>query len=186
MNDKMTESGIMKSVSKPNGGFDSIKVFLALVFFTIVLVSCPAILLAVYWLEVDDNPPASVNNIIMYNEVGGEQVDKIIVHQGGQIAFSVDFCKFTSASAEIRRTWMNDLVYHPAAGATDDHAAALTAGARPVILPRGCGNQLVVLDIPTTLPPEEYILGSTVIYQVNPIKERFITYDVGPILILSP
>ncbi len=183
MNDKITDSGIVKSVSKPNGGFDSVKVFLALVFFTIVLVSCPAIILAVYWLEVDDNPPASVENIIMYNEVGGEIVDKIVVHQGGQIAFSVDFCKFTTAAAEIRRTWMNDLVYHPAVGASDGHAVPREE--HPTVLPRGCGTQLVVLDIPTTLPPEEYMLGTTVIYQVNPIKERFITYDVGPILILS-
>ncbi len=184
MNDKMTDSGIMKSVSKPNGGFDGVKIFLALIFFSIVLVSCSSLALAVYWLEFDDKPPASVNNIIMYNEAGGEIVDKIIVHQGGQIAFSVDFCKFTTAAAEIRRTWTNDLVYHPFVDDSGDHEAA-PHEQDPIILPRGCGSQLVVLDVPATLPPEEYLLGNTILYKINPLKERFISYDVGPILILS-
>lgn len=179
MNDKVTDSAVMKSVSKPNGGIDLFKVIIALTIAALLLVACPVLVLAVYWLEVDDNPPASVENIVLYSEVGGEIVSEIVVKPGGQIAFSVDFCKFTTASATIRRTWMNDLVYH----AVDGHEEQDGHDEAPAVLEPGCGKQLVVLDVPTGLPPEEYMLGNTITYPVNPLKERFISYDVGPIFV---
>ncbi len=177
-----TDSAIMRSVSKPNGGIDRVQVVMALFLLGLLLVACPSLVLAVYWLEFEDNPPASVENIVLFNGVRGEVVDEILVSPGGQIAFSVDFCKFTNSAASIRRTWLNELVYHATVeiehpGISEEH---------PVVLQPGCGTQLVVLDVPTTLPPEEYTLGNTITYRVNPLKERFISYDVGPIIVKEP
>ena len=182
MTNGVTDSAILKSISKPNGGIDKVQVLGALIFFSIVLISCFVITLGLYWLEIDDNPPASVENIIMYSAVSGGAVDAISVHPGGQIAFSVNFCKFTTSAAVIRRTWLNDLVYHSAEG--EGHAPIPEE--RPALLPLGCGTQLVVLDVPSTLPPEEYLLSTTVTYQVNPVKERFIAFAVGPIIVKEP
>ncbi len=182
MTNTLTDSAIMKSVSKPSGGIDRVQVILALILVSVMVISCFALTLGVYWLSFDDTPPASVENIIMYSAVGGGVVDAIQVAPGGQIAFSVDFCKFTTSAATIRRTWLNDLVYHSAEG--EGHSAIPEE--HPALLPLGCGAQLVVLDVPTTLPPEEYLLSTTVTYQINPIKERFIAFDVGPIIVKEP
>ncbi len=182
MTNGVTDSAILKSISKPNGGIDRVQVLGALIFFSIVLISCVLLTLGLYWLEVDDNPPASVENIIMYGAVSGGAVDAIQVAPGGQIAFSVDFCKFTTSAATIRRTWRNELVYHSAEG--DGHPVIPVE--HPALLPLGCAAQLVVLDVPATLPSEEYLLSTTVTYQINPIKERFIAFDVGPIIVKEP
>ena len=182
MNNDMTDSKILQSVSTPNGGVDRVQVIMAGIFLMIAMIVCPAIVLVVYWLEVDDNPPATVDNIIMYSEVGGEEVNTILVHPGGQIAFSVDFCKNTTSPATIRRTWMNDLAYHVADEDGHDEDGHILEES-PMVLDPGCGQQVVVLDVPSTLPASEYVLGTTVIYPINPIKERFLSFDVGPILV---
>ena len=186
MNNDVTDSKIVQSVSTPNGGIDRIQVIMAGIFLMMAMIICPSIVLVVYWLEVDDNPPATVNNIIMFSEVGGEAVSTIFVNPGGQIAFSVDFCKFTTSPATIRRTWMNDLSYHVPDGHDEDghlDGDGHIPEENPMVLAPGCGNQVVVLDVPSTLPASEYMLNTTVIYPVNPIKERLLSFAVGPILV---
>lgn len=169
MGNDVTDSAIMKSISKPNGGIDRVQVFLALVLLSILLITCPAIILIVYWVEIDDNPPATVNNVHLHPKEGTEEiVDTAVVIPGGNLYFGMDYCKFTSSPAAIRRTWADDLLF-------------ISPPAYPSVLPRGCRHVDAAVLVPETLPTGEYTLGYTLEYQVNPLRERRVKFEVGPI-----
>ncbi len=173
MNNDVTDSALLKSVSKPSGGFDLVKIFSASAIALILLIACPVLVLAVYWLEVDDNPPATIVNIHFHPEVDSEDiVDEAVARPGGSVWFGADFCKFTTAAVSIRRAWINDVIY-----------TVPPPSFAPPVFPVGCMHAHVRVDVPGDLRPGIHTLQNTFEYPINPIKTRYVTFDVEPIVV---
>jgi hypothetical protein len=85
-------------------------------------------------------------------------VENKVVKQGGQLKYTVDYCKYTEGMpAEVKREFIDGLVFE-----SSDVRANVTLGCNSVVVP---------LNVPLSLPPGKYKLRLTVTYHPNPIRE---------------
>ena len=88
------------------------------------------------------------------------QTKELIVHQGDQTSYFIDYCKFTESSPTVKKTFEDGIVF-----VAEDTRAVLSVG---------CHTQWVPLTIPMTLPPGKYRLGIEVTYKLNIIRTETI------------
>ena len=151
--------GRLRRLFSDNGnGIDWVKVLLALILLTMIA----TFISGYYLLFIQDNPPAVVYNATPVVDTASP---------GGFVAFDLDWCKYTKATAEsVRADWVGSLEF--------------TAPPQyPAARDNGCNIVRVLLRVPYTLPPDTYHVHVTRFYQVNPLAKRDITYEVGPFYI---
>lgn len=112
--------------------------------------------LVIYWLQFDDNPPITVNNAPL--PVHGDGTYK----PGDTILFTLDFCRHTTGAIRFTRRWIDGLMYiepevHVSGGDIE------------------CIKRDLVAVVPD-IPPGVYHVEYNVIYQVNPMIERTVTF----------
>ena len=161
---------ILKEVVSTGNKVDRVQVFLALILVGVVGFLC----IGLYWILLDDNPPAEVFNTSLYSGENDGRVHKLEVQAGSDFVYGLDYCKYTSSPANIRTTWVDDLVYQE-----------IVETLEPAVVPQGCGHLHILKTIPTTLLPAEYSMRVTLEYNVNFLKYRYVTYEVGKIIVVE-
>lgn len=107
-------------------------------------------------------------------EILSTNVPESSYEPGDFLTYEVTYCKYTTSRAEkVNIQWENTLVY-------------MTPETTPPYSPNGCRNTVSSVYIPKHLPPDIYTLRVTVVYQVNFLRERFVSYTVGPIIVEEP
>jgi len=91
------------------------------------------------------------------------QMNKTSYVQGEQAFYTVDYCKFTDISPELKREFVDGIV--------------LTAENITPLLEKGCRAQSIPILIPDTLPEGHYQLRITLFYEMNPIKTIKIVHN---------
>jgi hypothetical protein len=160
----------MKKMFSSGEGVDFVQVGLALVLVFVV----GLIVVSVYWLTFDDNPAVDIYRASLYQD-GDIETHELTVAAGSEFYYGLDYCKYTNAPATIRTTWIDELVY------TEPE----NEQRRPAAFSQGCGHMHILKTIPKTLLPAEYDMRVTLEYQVNPIARRYVTYDVGKIIVVE-
>jgi hypothetical protein len=149
-------------IQKENNKIDGVRIFLIGANLLVVL----AVFVVVYWLFFDTNPPAVVNEVYVHEE---------FVYPGGTYTLHVDWCKYAKGSAVVRAAWVNDLAF-----------TQPTWSPPGSIFPDGeCSARDILLQVPTTLPPSDYHIKYTNTWRVNPIQERSIEMEVGPVVVVA-
>jgi hypothetical protein len=151
--------GKAKSLFATNGKFDWVKFTLGL--FTLLFVLGLAYISWLVYFE--DNPPA---------EILEATVTPAVVEPGGEIYYTLDWCKYTEALADVRMVWKNDLVY-------------IVPAPDPFYIPPGCHVTSLLGSVPESLESGEYIIEVEVIYQVNHFAERMTEFEMGPIVVVA-
>jgi hypothetical protein len=151
------------------GRFDWVQAFLAMILLLLVL-SIGTIL---YLLVIDDNPPAEIIEVSLYDKDFNMPIENVTVVPGDTIQYSIYWCKYTDAPAKIRRTWVNEIV--------DSQPLV-----QPAVVKAGCRHTNIDAKIPDTLRPSVYDLVVTFEYQVNPLMVRDVTFRVPNITIVEP
>ena len=108
------------------------------------------ILVTGFWL-IYPYKPAVYNNL-------PQKVDKTSYKAGDQLFLEIDFCRYSPIVPEIRRSFVNGVVYnlHSTVSPTDDI---------------GCFIRNVGITVPSTLNPGTYHINTNFRYRVNPIRE---------------
>ena len=160
-----------KFFHRSDGERDWIQVSLAAIFFLILAI----IIVGVYWLAFDDNPPGEVFEVTLYDIDDLENVvDSVTILPGGGFAYGMDWCKYTTAAKVIiKSSWQNDTVvpvppFPP------------TVADEPF-----CKEWTVMWTAPSTLLPSVYTLNVTLEYEINPLISRNITYEVPGINVIA-
>jgi hypothetical protein len=126
-----------------------------------------------YLLVIDDNPPAEIIEVSLYDKDFNMPIENVTVVPGDTIQYSIYWCKYTDAPAKIRRTWVNEIV--------DSQPLV-----QPAVVKAGCRHTNIDAKIPDTLRPSVYDLVVTFEYQVNPLMVRDVTFRVPNITIVEP
>lgn len=179
MSNEMTELEEMRELQQPKersvrglfstaGKLDWVQVFLGGILLILVL----SVLALGYYLFIDDNPPAEIMNVQLYGEDFQDPVDAVIAMPGDYILYGVDWCKHTNASAEVRRTWVNEIM-------------DIQPVTHPAVVDPGCRTTNLSTKIPDTLRPSTYDLLITLEYEVNPLMTRDVTFRVPEITVLE-
>ena len=85
------------------------------------------------------------------------RLDNKIVQREGTLSYKVSYCKNTTSSASLTRSFVDDIVYSTSTLITNR--------------PDGCNKMNVEVEIPHNLPLGKYYLENTYVYKVNPIRE---------------
>ena len=142
------------------------------VLFLIFVLAALALGLFVYWLAFDDNPPAEVNHVQLYENIRDVPVEFIEAVPGSDFVYGLDWCKYTTANVEIRYTWVDELI-------------SIEPLQHPTFAEPGCRHVHIPVTVPNTLPPSKYILNVNFEYQVNPLVSRDMSFEVGPIFVIE-
>lgn len=89
-------------------------------------------------------------------------VKEVVIHdhelqRGGELKYSIDFCKYTKKPALVEKEWVDGVVFKVPAFVHDSS--------------KGCHVVTPVMEVPTVLPDGAYKLEILYIYQVNPIRQ---------------
>ena len=95
--------------------------------------------------------------LIVFNNLPLKVLNKT-VKAGEVLVYSTDYCKFTNIIPEVKKTFVNDIIYSIPTGTV-------------LAKEKGCRIINVQIDVPKNLPPSRYILKITYEYQVNPIRK---------------
>ena len=156
-------------VSDPTGRVDKWQVFLAVMLGLLILV----ISVAVFWLLIDDSPPAVINGYYLLDE-NGERTTSIVVFPGDEFSFFLDWCKKTTASEIVRTTWVNDFIENE-------------TPFFPVYISPGCHETAVQRTVPMSIRGNSvYSMGISIFYEVNPIMERHVNFKIDGIVVEIP
>lgn len=93
------------------------------------------------------------------------------IEQGGVLVYKTEFCKYTDLEAKVARSFVDEVVY----------LVPTDVGVRP----KGCGEVMVELTIPNTLPPATYKLVIDYTYEVNPIRTISIHEETESFLVVK-
>ena len=116
--------------------------------------------LVLYWLYYPYNPIDTYTK--PYRVVYPE--DKV-VKQGGILVYEFDYEKKSPILPEIRRQFVDDLVFNVA------------GNQNPTVTDIGKGTARVEIDIPRTLPPGTYYLHIIAEYEMNPLRTIYYVND---------
>ena len=143
-----------------SGGIDCVKVFLAAIILLIII----GYAVIIWLVNFEDNPPAEIRDIKIVDGIS---------EPGGTVSFWLSFCKFTTTVPDVSMAWADEVVY-PVANPPD------APGAEP-----GCYEQPFQVDVPATLVPSLYTLRVTLIYRVNPLAVRNVSYETPQFTIVE-
>jgi len=160
----------VKKLFRSGGKIDFIQVGLALIFMLVI----GLFTLSIYWLIFDDNPAVDVFDVSLYQDAD-TKVHELVVKTGEDFQYGIDFCKHTTAPATIRTTWIDELVY----------TEPIEAARHPANISQECGHMHILKTIPKTLLPADYKMRVTLEYKVNPIAHRYVTYEVGNLIVVK-
>lgn len=90
------------------------------------------------------------------------RTEKLFYTQGDKTYYTVNYCKYTDATAGITKEFIDGLVF--------------TVDSPKPILDPGCRTRQVPMTIPDSLPKGKYQLRNTITYHVNPIRNILITH----------
>lgn len=149
---------LLPNVHDRDGRLDPIK--LAAVVFTLVMLL--ALLVANYWLLIDDRVPVEYFN----EPIPVEGAD---LQPGDTLYVLPEFCRHTDAPVTIYRSFRNALVYE----SPEQTTGGADAGE--------CGQARLPVTIPETLPgDDEYTIHWRFVYQVNPLAQRVVNVVSEP------
>lgn len=152
-----------------NGEIDWLKIFVLVL---VVVVTVPTVLTA-WWVWIDDNPPAEIMNIELFGvDDPDTPQETITVPQGGEFLVGMEWCKYTDATVEVRKTWVDDLVF--------PEPPIYPANARPA-----CFDVVIPQTVPETLPPSSYHVLYSFVYEINPLVTRAVTFEVGELVVVE-
>lgn len=80
-----------------------------------------------------------------------------VVKAGELLTYKVDYCKFTDLSAQVTKSFVNDIIY--------------TMPTQLGTHGKGCGVEYISVITPKELPQGDYFLKIKFVYQVNPMRE---------------
>ena len=123
--------------------------------FVAIMVFLAVVLYAGYLSLLEDNPPLTYNDI---------EVLTPIVAPGETFSLKLDFCKHTNSPGEIFVTWLNDdLTFQvPVENNT----------------PPGCYLLAIDSPVPVGLHPGMYTRRTEVVYPVNSLAVRSVSYEL--------
>lgn len=122
------------------------------------------VVVVIYWLYFDDNPPAEIFEIETSIEVA---------QPGDSFVATMNWCKYTNHPAHVHLSWVDDIMFNQPPSS-------------PVFNSTGCHETGVLVSVPATLPPSEYRVYGEAEYVVNPLTTRTVPFGFGPITILPP
>lgn len=123
--------------------------------------------LIIYWLHIQSNPPIVVNNEPL------PVTSPLTVYQPGDtITFHLDFCRHTTGAIRFTRRWIDGLMYI-------EPETYVSGGERE------CLARDLIATVPN-LPPGLYHVEYNVIYKVNPLAERAVTFRTQPFEVTAP
>jgi len=84
-------------------------------------------------------------------------VENKVIDPGGNLIYSVDYCKYTDLPATVSRSFADSLLFPMQSMTTNNR--------------KGCGVNRVVIPIPESLELGDYFMIIRYQYQVNPIRQ---------------
>jgi hypothetical protein len=147
------------------GTVDWIKIF----FFLVSLAFTLAVILLIYFAAFYENPPAEVYDVWLENS-SGERVDTVVIGPDENVTYYVNWCKFTTKPAELRRIWVN-------------HKLTIVPVAHPPSRPEGCFEKWPVTVKAPSLEPGSYELETQILYDINHLVERDVEYSIGTFIV---
>jgi hypothetical protein len=134
-------------------------------FMTATIVFLALVLVLVYWLYFDTNPPAVLNEAYVHESV---------IYAGESYTVHLDWCKEADGLPEVRTLWINDLAFvQPPFYPT---GTMFPAG--------GCSARDIQMQVPSTLPESEYMITYLTTWEVNPVQQRSVEFAVGPVQVM--
>ncbi len=147
----------VKALFYSNNKLDGLQVF-----YFLATVAFLVLVLAVgYFLLLDDNPPMVVNSIEVLTRV---------VKPGEEFRILVDFCTTSSAKGTAYITWLDGIVTFQVP--------------HPLRSPEGCYRTVFSSPVPNNLEPGLYNRLTEMVYDVNALTERTVTYELPGIIVL--
>lgn len=155
-----------------SGDIDPIQIILGGIFLGLSLFG----LFSIYFLFIDDNPPAEILSAYIEERPGVIQYEHEnfvpVIAPGDIFYIHLELCRYTDVPAQISRLWTDGLIYNEPPDANQD-----------TTLPMGCHVIHREYQVPNGLPDGVYMLVTTLEYQVNFLATRYVTYEVGPIIV---
>lgn len=123
--------------------------------------------LIIYWLLIDDNPPITVNNAPLPITTSGD-----VYRPGDDITFELDFCRHTTGAIRFTRRWVDGLMFIE----PEQHVSGGNVE---------CIKRSLVATVPE-IPPGVYHVEYNVIYSVNPLADRAVTFITQDFEVVEP
>jgi len=93
------------------------------------------------------------------------------IHQGEMMVYKIDYCKYTDKIPTVSRQFIDGIIYAVPQGNAQ--------------LKQGCGHATNSIRVPTSLPPGEYYVHATVVWQMNPIRTITKEYETEKFTVLK-
>lgn len=131
-----------------------------------ILTALGLMVVSLYWLFYPYKV-VSFKSVVKNSAVPIHKVENKIVKSGGTLIYYVDYCKYTSSTPEITKSFVDGLIYQ-------------IPPAVSMITKVGCGVNTIYIDVPESLPVKDdvkkisgiYSIKITWVFPLNPIRKE--------------